>query len=104
MATLSTGDIRMNQQQAALLEDSKNRKIAIQNQQREEKERAVIWRDRQLQQYGKLVQITPTIPLSQIITEENQSQSQDEFLQSNHAMANLLTIADQTTANKRIQS
>ena len=96
MATLTTGDIRMNQQQAALLEDSKNRKIAIQNQQRQQKEADVIWRDKQIQQYGKLVQITPTIPLSQIITEENQAQSQDEFLQSNHAMANLLTIADQT--------
>ena len=34
----------MNQQQAALLEDSKNRKIAIQNQQRQQKEADVIWR------------------------------------------------------------
>jgi hypothetical protein len=96
MATLTSGDIRMNQQQANILEEARNRKIAIQNQQREEKERAVIWRDKQVQQYGKLIQITPTIPLSQIITEENQASSQDEFLQQNHAMANLLTIADQT--------
>ena len=95
MATLSSGDIRMNQQQANILEEARNRKIAIQNQQREEKERSVIWRDKQIQQYGKLIQITPTIPLSQIITEENQAQSQDEFLQRNHAIANLETIADQ---------
>jgi len=95
MATLTSGDIRMNQQQANIIEEARNRKIAIQNQQRQQKEADVIWWDKQIQQYGKLIQITPTIPLSQIITEENQAQSQDEFIQRNHAIANLETIADQ---------
>jgi hypothetical protein len=76
------------------LEEAKLRKIAIQNMQRDNLEAQSIWRDKQMKSYGNLVSITEATPLSKIITDEQQAQSQDEFLQRQHAMANLATIAD----------
>ena len=95
MATLTPIDKeRMNPREANILEEAKLRKIAIQNMQRDNLEAKSIWRDKQMKSYGNLVAITDEIPLSKIITDEQQAQSQDEFLQRQHAMANLNTIAD----------
>jgi hypothetical protein len=95
MATLTPIDKdRLNPQEANVLEEAKLRKIAIQNMQRDNLEAQSIWRDKQMKSYGNLVSITEATPLSKIITDEQQAQSQDEFLQRQHAMANLATIAD----------
>jgi len=95
MATLTPIDKeRMNPREANILEEAKLRKIAIQNMQRDNLEAQSIWRDKQMKSYGNLVAITDETPLSKIITDEQQAQSQDEFLQRQHAMANLNTIAD----------
>ena len=95
MATLTPIDKeRMNPREANILEEAKLRKIAIQNMQRDNLEAQSIWRDKQMKSYGNLISITEETPLSKIITDEQQAQSQDEFLQRQHAMANLNTIAD----------
>ena len=96
MATLTPIDKeRMNPREANILEEARLRKIAIQNMQRDSLEAQSIWRDKQVKSYGNLIPVTEETPLSKIITDEQQAQSQDEFLQRQHAMANLATIADQ---------
>ena len=95
MATLTPIDReRMNPREANILEEARLRKVAIQNMQRDNLEAQAIWRDKQMKSYGNLIPITEETPLSKIITDEKQAQSQDEFLQKQHAMANLATIAD----------
>lgn len=84
---------RMNPREANVLEEARFRKIAIQNLQRDNLEAQSIWRDKQIKSYGNMIQITQETPLSKIITDEQQAQSQDEFLQKQHALANLNTIA-----------
>ena len=96
MATLTPIDKdRMNPREADIIEQAKLRKVAIQNMQRDNLEAQAIWRDKQMKSYGNLIPITDDIPLSKIITDEQQAQSQDEFIQRQHALANLATIADQ---------
>jgi hypothetical protein len=85
----------MNPREAEILENARNRKIAIQNLQRDNLEAESIWRDKQQKSYGNLVSITEAVPLSKIITDEQQARSQDEFLQRQHATANVGTLADQ---------
>ena len=95
MATLTSIDReRMNPREANILEEARLRKVAIQNMQRDNLEAQAIWRDKQMKSYGNLIPITEETPLSKIITDEKQAQSQDDFLQKQHAMANLSTIAD----------
>ena len=99
MATLTPIDReRMNPREANILEEARLRKITIQNMMRENLEAQSIWRDKQMKSYGSLIPITPDNPLSKIITDEIQAESQDEFLIKQHAMANLNTIADQANA------
>ena len=86
---------RMNPREAEILEQARNRKIAIQNMQRDNLEAATIWRDKQVKSYGNMVSVTEEVPLSKIITDEQQAQSQDDFLQRQHATANISTLADQ---------
>ena len=86
---------RMNPREAEILENARNRKIAIQNLQRDNLEAESIWRDKQQKSYGNMVSITEAVPLSKIITDEQQARSQDEFLQRQHATANIGTLADQ---------
>ena len=86
---------RMNPREAEILENARNRKIAIQNLQRDNLEAESIWRDKQQKSYGNMVSITEAVPLSKIITDEQQAQSQDQFLQRQHATANIGTLADQ---------
>jgi hypothetical protein len=85
----------MNPREAEILEQARDRKIRIQNLQRDNLEAAAIWRDKQQKSYGNMVSITEAVPLSKIITDEQQAQSQDEFLQRQHATANIGTLADQ---------
>jgi hypothetical protein len=96
MATLTpiNGE-RMNPREKNVLEEARLRKIAIQNLQRDNLEASAIWRDKQMKSYGNLVTITESTPLSKIITDEQQARSQDEFLQRQHAIANISTLADQ---------
>ena len=84
MATLTPIDKdRLNPREANVLEEAKLRKIAIQNMQRDNLEAQSIWRDKEIKSYGNLVSITEATPLSKIkiITDEQQAQFQDEFLQ-----------------------
>ena len=98
MATLTLIDReRMNPREANILEEARLRKVAIQNMQRDNLEAKSIWRDKQMKSYGNLVTITEATPLSKVITEEIQARSQDEFLQRQHAIANISMLADQVS-------
>ena len=61
---------RMNPREAEILENARNRKIAIQNMQRDNLEAESIWRDKQVKSYGNMISITEAVPLSKIITDE----------------------------------
>ena len=74
---------RMNPREAEILEQARNRKMAIQNMQRDNLEAATIWRDKQVKSYGNMVSVTEEVPLSKIITDEQQAQSQDDFYKGN---------------------
>ena len=41
-----------------------------------------------------MISITEAVPLTKVITDEQQARSQDEFLQRQHASANIGTLAD----------
>lgn len=92
-------DSIMNPRDANILEEARFRKIAIQNMQRDQLEASSVWRDKQMKSYGNLISITPAIPLSKIITDETQAESQNDFLIRQHAIANISTIADQANAD-----
>ena len=87
------GDRRL----ATAKDDEINRKIAIQNIKREEKESKAIWFERQLELYPQGLVVSNVQSLQEVIIDENNQLIKDEEFNYNKALSSLLHLADKTT-------
>lgn len=97
-------DTLPNKRQVYLNDDEINRRLAIKNNERMNRDFAPMWREKQLRTYHNLIQMTNQEPLANVITEETQRIYDNPQVLFNNLFNALLKFSDARSAKAILQN